>query len=188
MAVDYLAAFRAHTTPRANSAISAISFTDRPNGTNGTNGTGVETPKTGFGVTKMHHRSPAMATTTQPVEPVKSAPKEPAVPPKVSVPQTSEEWRAWFAGRIQHRRALGYDEDQARRLAWGEAECEWHLQHANPDPHRCAGCGNLVTADAMKLPDGARVHGVECLCAYGDQWRGEAAAALHEMALTESAA
>jgi hypothetical protein len=56
----------------------------------------------------------------------------------------------------------------------------WHLRFgASPDPHRCAGCGDKLEAEAGLLLGDARVHldgmrGINCVTAYGRKWRGSA--------------
>jgi hypothetical protein len=99
-------------------------------------------------------------------------------------------WRRWM-GRIYHNRvASGRSPHDAHRLTLGEAECVWHERYgAVPDRDHCAGCGVLmIDHPGSPLPDGARVHldevhGVECLIAYGDRWRGAARAALEAMGI-----
>ena len=96
-----------------------------------------------------------------------------------------EDWRAWITARYRSRLAREWFEADARSATWGEAEGAWHRRDAPPtDPDHCAGCGCLLLDHpGMPLPDGARVHlddphGLDCLAAYGKQWRGLARAAL----------
>ena len=112
--------------------------------------------------------------------PKESAHENPPVLPKVCAPQTPQDWRAWLAGRIERRIALGYSKEKAARLAWGEAECEWHMQQSRPDKNFCAGCGRPCSGNILTLPDGALVHDADCLTRYGSAWRQAAADALHE--------
>jgi hypothetical protein len=71
---------------------------------------------------------------------------------------------------------------EAKRLAWGDLENEWHEQHGQRWPAwQCAGCGKPISgAAALDLPDGNRVHlePIDCLIAFGRRWRGDADAAL----------
>jgi hypothetical protein len=96
-----------------------------------------------------------------------------------------EDWRAWMTARYRSRLARGWFEADARSATWSEAEGAWHRRGALPvDLDHCAGCGVLMLDHpGMPLPDGARVHlddhhGLDCLAAYGRQWRGLARAAL----------
>ena len=71
---------------------------------------------------------------------------------------------------------------EAKRLAWGDLENEWHEQHGQRWPAwQCAGCGQPMSGAAtLDLPDGNRVHLelIECLITFGRHWRGDADAAL----------
>jgi len=67
---------------------------------------------------------------------------------------------------------------EARRLAWGELQNDWHREHGPRWPcWQCAGChapiGGLA---ALDLPDGNRVHfhDIGCLIAFGRHWRRNA--------------
>jgi hypothetical protein len=100
-------------------------------------------------------------------------------------------WRDFFEERAAHRQYDGgYPRVQAEQLAFGEVILEWHCRHgARADPHRCAGCGDVLPGDAdLILADGARVHfggsrGVDCLLYYGAKWRGAAVEGLQELGL-----
>jgi hypothetical protein len=98
-------------------------------------------------------------------------------------------WREWIIGRYRAWRTRGYLRIEALGMAWGEAECEWNLRHAKPDPDHCAGCGERVTpGTGDRQIDGAVVHigdpeHVDCLAIYGAQWRGAASAGLMAMGL-----
>jgi hypothetical protein len=98
-------------------------------------------------------------------------------------------WQAWMNRRYVWRRGR-YSRAEALGIVWGEAECEWHRRHgAAPDPDRCAGCGERLPSGAgMRQIDGAVVHvgdpeQVECLAAYGAQWRGAASVGLMALGL-----
>jgi hypothetical protein len=78
---------------------------------------------------------------------------------------------------------------EAQRLAWGELQCDWHMQHGTRLPAwQCAGClrpiGGLAAID---MPDGNRVHlePLDCAVAFGKRWREAADAALAELGLGE---
>ena len=65
---------------------------------------------------------------------------------------------------------------------------EWHRRYGDPpDLFRCAGCGDdMPNKGGMALSDGTRVHfdavrRADCIIAYGQKWRGAAAAALREL-------
>ena len=98
-------------------------------------------------------------------------------------------WRDLFDERAAHREFDGgHSRADAERLAFGEMILEWHRRYgARPDPFRCAGCGDdMPSKGGMALSDGARVHfdavrRVDCIIAYGQKWRGAAAAALREL-------
>jgi hypothetical protein len=67
---------------------------------------------------------------------------------------------------------------EARRLAWGGLQNDWHRDHGPRWPRwQCAGChapiGGLAGLD---LPDGSRVHfdNINCLITFGRHWRGKA--------------
>ena len=96
-------------------------------------------------------------------------------------------WRRQFAVRAIAR-ALGGNRGHAEavRLAFGDLVSEWHRRHGvRTDQDRCAGCGEGLPVDVGLVVDqgGARVHfdavrGFDCLVAYGERWRSNAAAAL----------
>jgi len=76
----------------------------------------------------------------------------------------------------------------ARRLAWGQLQNEWHSLHGHHSPSwQCAGCGSPIGgAAALDLPDGNRVHfePIDCLVRFGRLWRHAADAALTSSGLT----
>jgi hypothetical protein len=71
---------------------------------------------------------------------------------------------------------------EARLLAWGDLQNDWHLQHGTHFPAaQCAGCGKRIDGhEALDMPDGNRVHRdpLDCAIAFGKRWRGAANAAL----------
>ena len=95
----------------------------------------------------------------------------------------------------RHRQALAYwsalhATSEAARLAWGEVENHWHMQYGERAPHwQCAGCREPIGGlAALDLGDGNRVHldgahGLDCLLAFGERWRGEATAGLRVLGL-----
>ena len=98
-------------------------------------------------------------------------------------------WRDFFEERAARRGFYGgRSRADAERLAFGEMILEWHRRYgARPDPFRCAGCDDdMSSKDGTALSDGARAHfdavrRVDCIIAYGQKWRGAAAAALGEL-------
>jgi hypothetical protein len=77
--------------------------------------------------------------------------------------------------------------EEARRLAWGDVENEWHELHGRRWPSwQCAGCNApLSGSQALNLPDGNRVHfePIDCLIRFGKRWRGDASEALIALGL-----
>ena len=80
----------------------------------------------------------------------------------------------WCAGKRTWR--------EARRLAWGDLQNEWHARQGKRWPAwQCAGCETPIGGlDALDLPEGIRVHfePIDCLVRFGKRWRAEADAAL----------
>lgn len=76
---------------------------------------------------------------------------------------------------------------EARWLAWGQLQNEWHLNHDERSPSwRCAGCGLPIGGvAALDLPDGNRVHfdPIDCLIRFGRVWRGTADEALKSLGM-----
>ena len=104
----------------------------------------------------------------------------------ISVSKAAADWPA------RHREALAhwsvfYAPSEAARLAWGEIENHWHMQHGERLPDwQCAGCGEFIDGiEALTLGDGNRAHLVtlDCLLRYGARWRGSATRALVAMGL-----
>jgi hypothetical protein len=103
----------------------------------------------------------------------------------------AHEWRDHYAARLVHWFSGGRHWHQSEAVAYGEMILRWHGRHgAYPDPSRCAGCKDeLPDEEMLALCDGARVHldgthGVNCLIAYGRNWRGAAVAELRALGLS----
>lgn len=98
-------------------------------------------------------------------------------------------WRDLYEERAAVRQYDGgYSRDEAERLAWGELQNRWHMEHGEPVPRDiCAGCRRLIGwAEALDLIDGSRVHrsaGYQCLTRHGDRWRRSATEALSALGL-----
>jgi hypothetical protein len=91
-------------------------------------------------------------------------------------------WRDRFAARIVDWFHGDRGWEDARRLAWGDVENEWHEVHGQRWPSwRCAGCDAPIgPSQALNLPDGNNVHfePIDCLIRFGKSWRGAACEAL----------
>jgi len=91
-------------------------------------------------------------------------------------------WRDRLATRIVDWFHGDRGWEEARRLAWGDLENEWHELHGRRWPSwQCAGCNApLGGSQALDLPDGNRVHfePIDCLIRFGKRWRGAACEAL----------
>jgi len=91
-------------------------------------------------------------------------------------------WRDRLATRIVDWFHGDRGWEEARRLAWGDVEIEWHeLQGRRWPSWQCAGCNApLGGSRALNLPDGNRVHfePIDCLIRFGKRWRGDASEAL----------
>jgi hypothetical protein len=92
---------------------------------------------------------------------------------------------------LTFRWSIGRSWSEARRLAWGALQNDWHWQHRARSPSwQCAGClsptGGVA---ALDLPDGNRVHfePIDCLIRFGRLWRGAADAGLARLSLTPPA-
>jgi hypothetical protein len=68
--------------------------------------------------------------------------------------------------------------EEARQLAWGDLQNEWHERHGKRwSAWQCAGCDQPIGGlEALDLPDGNRVHRepIVCLITFGNRWRSEA--------------
>ena len=84
-------------------------------------------------------------------------------------------WRDRLATRIVDWFHGDRGWEEARRLAWGDVEIEWHeLQGRRWPSWQCAGCNApLGGSRALNLPDGNRVHfePIDCLIRFGERWR-----------------
>jgi hypothetical protein len=91
-------------------------------------------------------------------------------------------WRERFAAKAVQWFVGDRDWDAAKRLAWGDAENDWHDLHGQRWPSwQCAGCHTLLGgSQALNLPDGNRVHfePIDCVIRFGRRWRGDARKAL----------
>jgi hypothetical protein len=96
-------------------------------------------------------------------------------------------WRDLFATRITDWFHGDRGWEEARRLAWGDVENEWHELHGRRwPPWQCAGCNApLGGSEVLSLPDGNRVHfaPIACLFRFGKRWRGDASEALVALGL-----
>jgi hypothetical protein len=96
-------------------------------------------------------------------------------------------WRDRLATRIVDWFQEDRGWQEARRLAWGDVENEWHERHGQRWPSwQCAGCNApLGGSQALNLPDGNRVHfePIDCLIRFGKRWRGDASEALVALGL-----
>jgi len=91
-------------------------------------------------------------------------------------------WRDRLATRIVDWFHGDRGWEEARRLAWGDVENEWHELHGRCWlSWQCAGCNAPIGgSQALNLPDGNRVHfePIDCLIRFGKRWRGDASEAL----------
>ena len=96
-------------------------------------------------------------------------------------------WRDRLATRIVDWFHGDRGWEEARRLAWGDLENEWHELHGRRWPSwQCAGCNAPIgSSQALNLPDGNRVHfePIDCLIRFGKRWRGTACEALVALGL-----
>lgn len=89
------------------------------------------------------------------------------------------DWRHLYDERAAIREYNGhYSRAEAERLAWGELQYRWHLQHGDRVPRDlCAGCRRPIgLAAALDLIDGNRVH-------LDERWRATATRALVALGL-----
>lgn len=97
-------------------------------------------------------------------------------------PASRNSARSIWRGRLATRALQWFVGDrswsEARRLAWGDLQNEWHEQHGQRWPAwQCAGCDKPIGGlAALDLPDGNRVHFLEinCLISFGRRWRSTA--------------
>jgi hypothetical protein len=99
----------------------------------------------------------------------------------------ARQWRDRLATRIVDWFHGDRGLEEARRLAWGDVENEWHELHGRRWPSwQCAGCNApLGGSQALDLADGNRVHfePIDCLIRFGKRWRGDASEALIALGL-----
>jgi hypothetical protein len=106
---------------------------------------------------------------------------------KAQVAETG--WRDLYEERAAIREHDGYHTRvEAERLAWGELQVRWHLQHGEHVPRDlCAGCRKPIgDTKALDLIDGSRVHsraGNGCLIRHGNRWRSAATFSLLALGL-----
>jgi len=107
-------------------------------------------------------------------------------PALLSMLAEATDWRARYREALAHWRAL-HPAERAAGLAWGELQDRWHrLNGARASEWQCAGCGQPIGGlEALTLADGNRVHldKLDCLLAFGERWRSEAAAGLRALGL-----
>jgi hypothetical protein len=99
----------------------------------------------------------------------------------------TQAWRALFEERASRHRCIGRTRAEAERLAWGDLQSRWYIEHGERVPgDLCAGC-RLPIGDGkvLNMIDGNRVHFETnaCLIRHGDRWRDAATRALEEMGL-----
>jgi hypothetical protein len=96
-------------------------------------------------------------------------------------------WRDRLATRIVEWFHGDRGWEEARRLAWGDLENEWHELHGRRWPlWQCAGCNApLSGSHVLNLPARNRVHfePIDCLIRFGKRWRGDASKALIALGL-----
>jgi hypothetical protein len=108
-----------------------------------------------------------------------------------AVPVTDEasRWRDRLAARIVDWFHGDRGWEEARRLAWGDLENEWHELNGQRWPSwQCAGCDAPIGGlQALNLPDGNRVHfePIDCLIRFGKRWRSAADKALVAFGLVQ---
>jgi hypothetical protein len=96
-------------------------------------------------------------------------------------------WRERFTARSFEWFRDQRSWEEARQLAWGDLQNEWHERHGKRwSAWQCAGCDSPIgRLEALNLPDGNRVHlePISCLITFGNRWRAEADAALVALGL-----
>jgi hypothetical protein len=96
-------------------------------------------------------------------------------------------WRQRFTARTFEWFNGKRDWNEARRIAWGDLQNEWHERHGRRWPTwQCAGCEKPIAGLAtIDMADGNRVHlePIDCLISFGRRWRGGADEALRSFGL-----
>lgn len=99
----------------------------------------------------------------------------------------AEAWSALFEERVLRHQYVGRFRAEAERLAWGDLQSRWHIEHGEQMPRDlCAGCRwPIGDVKALDLIDGSRVHfeNHACLFRHGDRWREAATRALERVGL-----
>jgi hypothetical protein len=106
-----------------------------------------------------------------------------ALTPRPALPSY---WKERFTARTYEWAKGKRCWEDAKRLAWGDLQNEWHELHGQRWPNECAGCDAPIGGrEALDLPDGNRVHmePIDCLINFGLRWRGEADATLVALGL-----
>jgi len=89
-----------------------------------------------------------------------------------------QEWRERFTAWTFRWSCERRPWEEARRLAWGDLQNQWHFLHGQRWPSwQCAGCHQPIDGlAALNLADGNRVHfdNIDCLITFGRRWRGVA--------------
>lgn len=94
---------------------------------------------------------------------------------KTTAPRDAVWWRRRFAMRTFQWSLGDRGWDEAKELAWGDLQNEWHSMHGRRWPTwECAACGAPIGGvKSLDLPDGNRVHlePIDCLIMFGRRWR-----------------
>jgi hypothetical protein len=116
-----------------------------------------------------------------------------AKPALLAALNEAQDWAARHREALAHWGVL-HRTDEATWIAWGEMQRRWHRLYGERQPEGwCVGCRKPIGAgEAMALGDGNRAHlddthGLECLVAYSERWRGDATRALMKIGLTPPA-
>jgi len=103
--------------------------------------------------------------------------------------QDASEGKQWLERYdvLTFRSSIGRSWSEARPIAWGALQNEWHEQHGRRWPiWQCAGCEKPIGGSpTLDLPDGNRVHlgPIDCPIRFGHAWRGAADAGLSAFGL-----
>ena len=89
----------------------------------------------------------------------------------------AKQWQERYDA-LTFRRSIGREWSDARRIAWGALQNEWHENYGRRWAcWQCAGCQKPIgRSAALHLPDRNRVHfdDIDCLIRFGNAWRGAA--------------